>query len=400
MVRSLTLAGVTIPLRKITLGEEVEIERGGSPRPIDAYLTDEPDGLSWIKIGDAPSDGNRITSTKQKIKPSGLSKTRQVRTGDLILSNSMSFGRPYLLEIDGCIHDGWLSIKNSKGTFDITYLLYLLSSEAIKKQYQSLAGAGVVTNLNKELVSRVVAHIPDIQTQKIIGETLTVIDKKLTLKEKQLTTLKTLKKRLLTIFFTGQINNLNFKSWTKKKLKEVVSPSGGHTPSMNDESFWNSGSNIWLTSKDVKSDYLLDSEIKVSDKALQNLKQYPANNMVLVARSGILKHSLPLALVRVPFTINQDLKVLQVRHENPEFIFFALKAKTERILKNFVKSGTTVQSLMIPELMQMEIEIPKKEAQDQIANFFLLIDKKIQTQQAKLVSLKRLKQALMQQMFV
>ena len=66
----------------------VQIERGGSPRPIDDYITDSPNGLNWVKIGDAPAQGHYITKTAEKIRPQGLSKTREVHPGDLILSNS------------------------------------------------------------------------------------------------------------------------------------------------------------------------------------------------------------------------------------------------------------------------------------------------------------------------
>ena len=100
----------------------VQIERGGSPRPIDDFITDSPDGLNWVKIGDAPAQGNYITKTAEKIKPEGLSKTREVHPGDLILSNSMSFGKPYIMGIDGCIHDGWLLIRNTYKVFDLTFL--------------------------------------------------------------------------------------------------------------------------------------------------------------------------------------------------------------------------------------------------------------------------------------
>ena len=96
----------------------VQIERGGSPRPIDDFITDSPDGLNWVKIGDAPAQGNYITKTAEKIKPEGLSKTREVHPGDLILSNSMSFGKPYIMGIDGCIHDGWLLIRNKGAILD------------------------------------------------------------------------------------------------------------------------------------------------------------------------------------------------------------------------------------------------------------------------------------------
>ena len=100
------------------LGEVVTIERGGSPRPIQDYITTAENGLNWIKIGDAVEGSKYITSTKEKIKPEGLKKTRFVHKGDFILSNSMSFGRPYILAIDGCIHDGWLVLHDENQVFD------------------------------------------------------------------------------------------------------------------------------------------------------------------------------------------------------------------------------------------------------------------------------------------
>ena len=90
--------GFTDDWEERKLGELVIIERGGSPRPIDAYITDAQDGLNWVKIGDAPEQGRYITHTEEKIKPSGLSKTRQVFQGDLILSNSMSFGKRFVVK--------------------------------------------------------------------------------------------------------------------------------------------------------------------------------------------------------------------------------------------------------------------------------------------------------------
>ena len=106
------------------LGDVCIIERGGSPRPINAYLTDSADGINWIKIGDASEGSKYITSTKERIKPEGVKKSRMVHKGDFILSNSMSFGRPYILNIDGCIHDGWLVIHDKNNVFDKSYLYY------------------------------------------------------------------------------------------------------------------------------------------------------------------------------------------------------------------------------------------------------------------------------------
>jgi type I restriction enzyme S subunit len=111
------------------LGEVLTIERGGSPRPIQKYMTNSPDGINWIKISDATASDKIIYETKEKITRDGLHKIRIVNKGDFILSNSMSFGRPYIMKTTGCIHDGWLVLKqNGKKIFETEFLYYLLSS--------------------------------------------------------------------------------------------------------------------------------------------------------------------------------------------------------------------------------------------------------------------------------
>ena len=163
----------------------MQIERGGSPRPIDDFITDSPDGLNWVKIGDAPAQGNYITKTAEKIKPEGLSKTREVHPGDLILSNSMSFGKPYIMGIDGCIHDGWLLIRNTYKAFDLTFLCHLLGTPQMIIQYKSLAAGSTVNNLNKELVGNTVVTIPTIKEQRVLGQYLETLDNLITLHQRE-----------------------------------------------------------------------------------------------------------------------------------------------------------------------------------------------------------------------
>ena len=142
------------------LGEDATILRGGSPRPIEDYITDSQNGLNWIKIGDVKPEDKYLRKTAEKIKKEGLSKTRQVKKGDLILSNSMSFGRPYILDIDGCIHDGWLVIQDYQEAYDMQFLYYILCSDAIMNQYVSMAAGSSVQNLNKEKVANVLLYVP------------------------------------------------------------------------------------------------------------------------------------------------------------------------------------------------------------------------------------------------
>ena len=142
------LKGFSEPWVEKKLGEDATILRGGSPRPIEDYITDSQDGLNWIKIGDVKSEDKYLRKTAEKIKKEGLSKTRQVKKGDFILSNSMSFGRPYILDIDGCIHDGWLVIQDYQEAYDMQFLYYILCSDAIMNQYVSMAAGSSVQNLN------------------------------------------------------------------------------------------------------------------------------------------------------------------------------------------------------------------------------------------------------------
>jgi hypothetical protein len=163
-------------------GDCVIIQRGGSPRPIEAYLTnDEKNGVNWVKIGDVKPGERYINKIAQKIIPEGVKNSREVFIGDLILSNSMSFGRPYIMGTNGCIHDGWLLIKDSKNLFNKEYLLQLLSSNYMFDQYRKLASGGVVNNLNSELVQNTMILLPNIEEQSKLGNTFKQIDNLITL---------------------------------------------------------------------------------------------------------------------------------------------------------------------------------------------------------------------------
>ena len=154
------------------LGNVSIIARGGSPRPIDKFITDDEDGVNWIKIGDTEKDGKYIRQTKEKIKSEGLSKTRYVKSGDFLLTNSMSFGRPYILKTDGCIHDGWLVIGNIETVFNQDFLYYALSSGFMFTTLSLLAAGSTVKNLKTDTVRSVMFPIPPMDAQMRIAKHL------------------------------------------------------------------------------------------------------------------------------------------------------------------------------------------------------------------------------------
>lgn len=188
------------------LGEVSEIYRGGSPRPIDKYITTDANGINWVKIGDVAPRSKFINATSEKIIPEGVLLSRRVFAGDFILSNSMSFGRPYILNINGCIHDGWLVIQNYDSTFDRDFLYYCLSSDNVMMQYIAMAAGSSVKNLNKEKVANVSLLFPaDISEQKAIASILSSMDDEIEQLQQKLSKYKSLKQGMMQKLLTGQI---------------------------------------------------------------------------------------------------------------------------------------------------------------------------------------------------
>ena len=200
------LKGFSEPWIEKKLGEDATILRGGSPRPIEDYITDSQDGLNWIKIGDVKPDDKYFRKTAEKIKKEGLTKTRQVKKGDFILSNSMSFGRPYILDIDGCIHDGWLVIQDYQETYDMQFLYYVLCSDGVKDQYIAMAAGSSVQNLNKEKVANVILNAPaSLEEQSAIASVLSSMDEEISSLEAKREKYTSIKQGMMQQLLTGKI---------------------------------------------------------------------------------------------------------------------------------------------------------------------------------------------------
>lgn len=148
--------GLPVGWHDSALGDVLTIKRGGSPRPINDFFAAE--GLAWTKISDATASNSPfIFSTKQFIKPEGLPKTVLLSKGELILSNSATPGIPKFLDIEACIHDGWLYFPSSK-LFSKNYLYLLFLT--LRKAFIAQGNGSVFTNLKTDIVKNQVVHIP------------------------------------------------------------------------------------------------------------------------------------------------------------------------------------------------------------------------------------------------
>ena len=184
------------------------VDRGSSPRPIKDYFTTAADGVNWIKIGDSIEGDKYITATKQKITPKGALESVRVKEGDFLLTNSMSFGRPYILKINGCIHDGWYCLRLNEG-LDADYFYHLLSSAYVREQFNRLASGSVVLNISSDLVKRAKLPIPPLAEQRKIVKRLDELRAEThrldSLYQRKLAALDALKKSLLHQAFSGEL---------------------------------------------------------------------------------------------------------------------------------------------------------------------------------------------------
>ncbi|PIR62494.1 MAG: hypothetical protein COU65_03130 [Candidatus Pacebacteria bacterium CG10_big_fil_rev_8_21_14_0_10_42_12] len=202
------------------LNELMKIYRGGSPRPIQAFLTNRPDGINWIKIGDVSVNAKYILHAEEKIIKEGADHSRRVFVGDFVLSNSMSFGRPYITRISGCVHDGWLVLQDYQNNFDTEFLFYLLSSAQVLRQYKQKAAGSGVLNLNKELVSSVDLLKPSLSDQKKIAKVLSDLDNLILKFDQLIQKKKNIKQGAMQKLLTGKKRLPGFAN--SKDMKETV----------------------------------------------------------------------------------------------------------------------------------------------------------------------------------
>ena len=391
--------------------ELVQIERGGSPRPIDDFITDAPNGLNWVKIGDAPTQGNYITKTAEKIRPEGLSKTREVHPGDLILSNSMSFGKPYIMGIDGCIHDGWLLIRNTYGVFDLTFLCHLLGTPQMLGQYRSLAAGSTVNNLNKELVGNTVVTIPSITEQRVLGDYLEQLDHLITLHQRKFEKLTNVKKSMLEKMFPqngSSYPEIRFKGftdpWEQRKLGELVdrvvrkNTNNESTLPLTISAQYGLVDQITyfnnrVASRDVSNYYLVLNGEFAYNKSTSDGYPFGAVKRLDLYEKGVLS---TLYIVFAPKKEQQiDSDYLTVFFDTDRWH----KGVAERAAEGARNHG--LLNISAEDFFDIDLSVPKDIVeQKQIGAFIRQLDNLITLHQRELEKLQNIKKSMLEKMFV
>ena len=378
----------------VKIGDVRTVERGGSPRPIDKFITDDPNGINWIKIGDT-TDSMYITETAQKIIPEGMKKSRYVQPGDFLLSNSMSFGRPYILKIDGCIHDGWLVLRDNGGVFEKRFLYYYLSSPSTYQKFKNMAVGGVVNNLNSDMVRGVTVPVPKMEEQMEIVQTLDNVSNLIFLRKQQLAKLDELvKARFIELFGDYDLTHPQ-ESWVT--IKEIGTVVGGATPKTDHDEYWG-GSHRWITPAELDADsgYIYDSVRKLTKAGVEScsLQEMPVGTVFLSSRAPIGK----VAIAGNTFYCNQGFKNIICKEDiTPRYLYTVLLLNVEYL--NSLGRGATFKEISKGIVENIRIPVPAMELQKQFAAFVEQTDKSKVAVQKALDEAQLLLDSLMQKYF-
>jgi len=395
------------------LDDFATIVRGGSPRPIDEYVTKDTNGLNWLKIGDIDKESKFVTSTQEKVIPAALTKTRVVNPGDLILSNSMSFGRPYILKIQTCIHDGWIAVSEIIKSLDRDYLYYLMMTSDSQTYFSDNSAGSGVQNLNAEIIKLLPVSYPHKKEQQKIADCLSSIDDLITAQTQKLATLKTHKKGLMQQLFPAEgetLPKLRFPEfrdageWEPLPIGKKVDLLSGYPFDGIDISENSCGTRLLrginITegrirhSKDIDRYYFADTgglekyNLKKNDLVIGMDGSKVGKNVALITSSDI-----GALLVQRVARLRSDCVT------SIQFIFQQINSNKFHAYVDRINTSSGIPHISAKQINDFQISFPSINEQQRISGCLSSIDGLIAAQTQKLSTLKTHKKALMQQLF-
>ncbi|MBL0193993.1 MAG: restriction endonuclease subunit S [Myxococcales bacterium] len=338
----------------VALGEVFSIARGGSPRPIDDFITDDPKGVNWIMIGDAVEGSKHIAATKKRIRREGVSRSREVKPGDFLLTNSMSFGHPYILATAGCIHDGWLVLSPRNKNVHQDYFYHLLGSPIVYAAFKRLAAGAVVKNLNSELVRGVEVPLPPVEEQRRIAD---ILDKADAVRRKRREAIA-LTEELLRSAFLEMFGDpvTNPRGWELEPLTSFGKVTTGNTPPRERLEYY--GDYLeWIKSDNINtpSHALTTATEGLSELGARVARTAPRGSTLMTCIAGSPSCIGNVGLADRTVAFNQQINAVVPNEETDHRFLYALllvgkglvRAASTNSMKGMVSKGK-LESVMFP----------------------------------------------------
>ena len=340
-----------------------------------------------------PHFGRIVTSTEEKITKEGAKKSRQVNKGDLILSNSMSYGLPYIMGIDGYIHDGWFVLKNFENTFDKDYLCNLLISSAIQNQYKRLAAGGVVQNISSDLVNSVSVSIPTMMEQKKISSLLNLIDERIATQNKIIEKLQSLIKGLIDDIITLKCGQL-------VAFETLYSKAGeGGTPTTSNTEFYDNGSIPFIKIDDLSNKYLSANKDYITELGLKKSSAWLIPTHSIIYSNGATIGA--ISINKYPVCTKQGiLGIVPNTNIDVEFLYYFMQSSYfQKEVERVVTEGT-MKTAYLKDINHIKCPIPDLDRQKEISHLLSVLSLKEDVERQLLQKYQIQKQYLLRKMFI
>ena len=353
-----------------TLGEIFEIGSGGTPSKTHPEYYDG--NIPWVKTGDLKDE--YLYSVEDCISEEGLnnSSAKMYPSGTVLIAMyGATIGATSILKFDACTNQACAAFKPCEEVLP-EYLYFFLRSK--KQKFISDGVGGAQPNISAGYLKKVSIDVRNIKEQEKIVTVLDKLNGIIQKRQKEIDELDELIKARFVEMFGDPISN--DKGWNTDPLTAVCSRIyGGGTPSKSHPEYYE-GSIPWVSPKDMKSDVITDSIDHITKEAIENstTNLVPEGSVLMVIRSGILKHDLPVSINAVPVTINQDMKAF-VPGENI----------TASFLRNYFKAieldvlagvrGVTADNIDFKAFQQRKIIVPPIHLQEEFEDFCRQVDK-------------------------
>ncbi|MFQ6293216.1 restriction endonuclease subunit S [Bifidobacterium adolescentis] len=408
LVPQIRFAGFTDPWEQRKLGEVATFGGGHTPSMSDSDNY-EGGNVLWVTSQDVKS--HYLDGTTTQITEKGAKELTLYPAGSLVMVTRSGILRHTLpvaeLRKPSTVNQDIRVILPQENYYGQWLLQFFISRN--KELLLEFGKTGTtVESVDFSKMRDMVLLTPSLPEQQQIGRYFARLDNLITLHQRKYDKLCVLKKSMLDKMFPKggslypEIRFAGFTDpWEQRKLGEVATFGGGHTPSMSDSDNYEGGNVLWVTSQDVKSHYLDGTTTQITEKGAKELTLYPAGSLVMVTRSGILRHTLPVAELRKPSTVNQDIRVI-LPQENyyGQWLLQFFISRNKELLLEFGKTGTTVESVDFSKMRDMVLLTPSLPEQQQIGRYFARLDNLITLHQRKLELLRNIKKSMLDKMFV
>ena len=358
-------------MKMVRLGDVCEVVSGSTPK---SNMPEYWDGdVKWITPAELSDDSYVIYDSVRHITDLGVQKTglKPFPAGTVILSSRAPIGKTAIAGCEMYCNQGFKNLICSE-LIDNRYLYHYLSA---KTDYLNSLGRGATfKEISKSIVENIELPLPTLEEQRRLADQFEQINRLISLRKMQISKLDQLVKSRFIELFGDPLSN--DKGWQKALITEVCHAIfGGGTPSKSHPEYF-TGSIPWVSPKDMKFSVISDSIDHITEEAIAHstTNLVPANSVLMVIRSGILKHTLPVAINSVPVTINQDMKVFVPNEAiKVAFLMHYFKAIENDVLSGV--RGVTADNIDFKAFQKRTIIVPPLELQEQFAAFVEQTDK-------------------------